>query len=246
MRNAVVTGASSGIGAATARRLAAEGFRVFCAARRFDRVRALADEIGGVALKCDVTSQQDVNELLWALGQRCDLLVNNAGGAFGMEAVAEADIEAWRSMYEVNVLGAVRVTKTLLPLLRASEGTVVFVTSVAADGGYELGAGYCGVKAAERSMAQSMRLELCGEPVRICEIVPGLVHTEEFSLTRFGGDQAKADAVYAGVPGPLVADDIADCIAFVATRPAHVNIDRLTVRPRAQAAQHKLYRVPTP
>ena len=246
MRNAVVTGASSGIGAATARRLAAEGFRVFCAARRFDRVRALADEIGGVALKCDVTSQQDVNELLWALGQRCDLLVNNAGGAFGMEAVAEADIEAWRSMYEVNVLGAARVTKTLLPLLRASEGTVVFVTSVAADGGYELGAGYCGVKAAERSMAQSMRLELCGEPVRICEIVPGLVHTEEFSLTRFGGDQAKADAVYAGVPGPLVADDIADCIAFVATRPAHVNIDRLTVRPRAQAAQHKLYRVPTP
>lgn len=245
MRHAVVTGASSGIGAATARRLAAEGFRVFCAARRFDRVRTLADEIGGVALKCDVTSQQDVNELLWALGERCDLLVNNAGGAFGMEAVAQADIEAWRAMYEVNVLGAARVTKTLLPLLRASEGTVVFITSVAADGGYELGAGYCGVKAAERSMAQSMRLEMCGEPIRICEIVPGLVHTEEFSLTRFGGDQAKADAVYAGVPGPLVADDIADCISFVATRPAHVNIDRLTVRPRAQAAQHKLYRLPT-
>ncbi|MDO4785047.1 MAG: SDR family NAD(P)-dependent oxidoreductase [Propionibacteriaceae bacterium] len=246
MRNAVVTGASSGIGAATARRLAKEGYRVFCAARRFDRVRALADEIGGVALKCDVTSEQDVNELLWAVGERCDLLVNNAGGAFGLEPVAEADIEAWRSMYEVNVLGAARVTKTLLPVLRACEGTVVFITSVAADGGYELGAGYCGVKAAERSMAQAMRLELCGEPIRVCEIVPGLVHTEEFSLTRFGGDQAKADAVYAGVPGPLVADDIADCIAFVATRPAHVNIDRLTVRPRAQAAQYKLYRVPAP
>ena len=215
---------------------------MFCAARRYDLVRALADEIDGVALKCDVTSDVDVAELGMAVGGRCDVLVNNAGGAIGLEDVADADIDAWTRMYAVNVLGAARVTKALLPAIEASEGTVVFITSVAADGGYEGGAGYCGVKAAERSIAQSLRLELFGRPVRVCEIVPGLVRTEGFSLTRFAGDHARADAVYDGVPGPLVAEDIADCVAFVATRPAHVNIDRLTVRPRAQAAQHKLFR----
>lgn len=239
----MVTGASSGIGAATARRLAAEGYYVVCAARRFDRVADLAGQIGGLALHCDVTDPEQVATLATTVGERCDLLVNNAGGAIGLEPVAEADVDAWRRMYEVNVLGAARVTRALLPAILAAEGTVVFVTSVAADGGYELGAGYCGVKAAERSIAQSMRLELFDQPVRVCEIVPGLVHTEEFSLTRFGGDRERADAVYAGVPGPLVADDIADCISFVATRHPHVNIDRLTVRPRAQAAQHKMHRI---
>lgn len=245
MKIAVVTGASSGIGAATARRLASDGYQVVCAARRLDRIQALASKIGGVAVRCDVTSDADVAHLVEAVGERCDLLVNNAGGAIGLEPVSDADVDAWERMYAVNVLGSARVTKALLPAVVRAEGTVVFVTSVAADGGYELGAGYCGVKAAERSIVQAMRLELCGEPVRVCEIVPGLVHTDEFSLTRFGGDQAKADAVYAGVPGPLVADDIADCISFVATRQAHVNIDRLVVRPRAQAAQHKLFRLNT-
>ncbi|NYI71576.1 NADP-dependent 3-hydroxy acid dehydrogenase YdfG [Naumannella cuiyingiana] len=242
-RLAVVTGASSGIGEASARSLAALGFRVICAARRTDRIAKLAEEIGGLAVECDVTSDGDVERLAEAVGERLDLLVNNAGGALGQEPVAEADLDAWQTMYATNVLGTARVTKALLPALLRAEGEIIFVTSVAADAGYEGGAGYCGAKAAERSMAQSMRLELYDQPVRICELVPGMVKTEEFSLTRYGGDQAKADKVYAGVPGPLVAEDLAECIAWIATRPRHVNIDRMVVRPRAQAAQHKVYRV---
>ncbi|MGY4718550.1 SDR family NAD(P)-dependent oxidoreductase [Naumannella huperziae] len=242
-RLAVVTGASSGIGEASARSLAALGFRVICAARRTDRIAKLAEEIGGLAVECDVTSDGDVERLAEAVGERLDLLVNNAGGALGQEPVAEADLDAWQTMYATNVLGTARVTKALLPALLRAEGEIIFVTSVAADAGYEGGAGYCGAKAAERSMAQSMRLELYDQPVRICELVPGMVKTEEFSLTRYGGDQEKADKVYAGVPGPLVAEDLAECIAWIATRPRHVNIDRMVVRPRAQAAQHKVYRV---
>lgn len=145
-------------------------------------------------------------------------------------------------MYATNALGAAAVTKALLPALTANAGQVVFVTSVAADAGYEGGAGYCGAKAAERSIAESMRLELYDQPVRVAEVSPGMVHTEEFSLTRFHGDRQRADQVYAGVQNPLVADDVADVICWVATRPPHVNIDRLTVRPRAQAAQHKVDR----
>lgn len=240
---AVVTGASSGIGAATARALAAAGYRVVCAARRSDRIESLAAEIGGVAVTCDVTDPDSVAALAASVADRCDLLINNAGGALGMEPVAEADLEAWNTMYATNVLGTAAVTKALLPLLIKSEGQVVFITSVAADGGYENGAGYCAAKAGERSIVQSMRLELVAEPVRIAEISPGMVHTDEFSLTRFGGDQERADAVYAGVAEPLVAEDIADCVAWVASRPSHVNIDRMTVRPRAQAAQHKVHRV---
>lgn len=243
---AVVTGASSGIGAAAARQLAAAGFFVICAARREDRIQALAAEINGVSLKVDVTSSDDVDALRELIETKfhgyCDLLVNNAGGAIGLEPVAEADIAAWETMYATNVTGAARVTKSLLPAITAAAGTIIFITSTAADIAYEKGAGYCGVKAAEQAIARSLRLELCGEPVRICEIAPGLVHTEEFSKVRFGGDQAKADAVYAGVPDPLVAEDIADMITWVATRPSHVNIDSMVVRPRAQAAQHKLYR----
>jgi NADP-dependent 3-hydroxy acid dehydrogenase YdfG len=239
---ALVTGASSGIGAATARHLAAD-YDVVVAARRADRIQALADEIGARAVACDITDAAQVAALAEAIGGRLDLLVNNAGGALGQEPVAEADIEAWIDMYNKNVVGTVRVTKALLPALRAAEGTIVFVTSVAADGPYEGGAGYCGAKAAERMIAGSMRLELVGEPVRICEVVPGMVMTEEFSLTRYGGDAARAAKVYEGVPGPLVADDIAETIAWVASRPHHVNIDRIVVRPLAQAAQHKVYRV---
>ena len=239
---AVVTGASSGIGAATARRLAAEGFDVVCAARRTDRIEALAAEIGGRALRCDVTNDADIAALAAEVGPELAVLVNNAGGAFGLEPVASADTDAWQKMFAVNVIGTEKVTRALLPALIAARGVIVFVTSVAADGPYEGGAGYCGAKAAERMIAGTLRLELVDKPVRITEISPGMVATEEFSLTRFGGDKERADAVYDGVPNPLVADDIADAITWMATRPAHVNIDRLTIRPVAQAAQHKVFR----
>ena len=238
----MVTGASSGIGAATARQLAAEGFEVVCAARRADRVQALADEIGGRALACDITTDDGVAALVEAAGPRLDVLVNNAGGALGQEPVAEADVDAWQRMYQVNVIGTEKVTRSLLPALVAARGAIVFVTSVAADGPYEGGAGYCGAKAAERMIAGALRLEFWDQPVRITEICPGMVHTEEFSLTRYGGDQSRADAVYAGVPGPLTAEDVAEAITWMATRPAHVNIDRLTIRPVAQPAQHKVFR----
>ncbi len=241
---AVVTGASSGIGEATARTLAGLGYEVICAARRIDRLEAVAAEIGGRAQVCDVTDDNSVADLARAAGPAVELLVNDAGGAFGLEPVVEADLDAWQRMYAVNVLGAARVTKALAPALLAADGgrgQVVFVTSVAADGGYEGGAGYCGVKAAERSMTQSMRLEMYDRPLRIVEIVPGMVRTD-FSLVRFGGDEARADAVYAGVEGVLTAEDIAACVGFVAGLPAHVNIDRMVVRPRVQPAQHKVLR----
>ncbi len=239
---AVVTGASSGIGAATARALAASGYDVVCAARRADRVQDLAAEIGGRAIACDITVDADVSVLVGAVGPRLDLLVNNAGGAVGMEPVREADLDAWTTMFATNVIGTGRVTKALLPALVEGRGTIVVVTSTAADAPYEGGAGYCGAKAAERSIVGAMRLELVDQPVRVCEVAPGMVHTEEFSLTRFHGDQQRAEAVYSGVAEPLVADDIAECIAWIASRPAHVNIDRLVVRPRAQAANHKVFR----
>jgi NADP-dependent 3-hydroxy acid dehydrogenase YdfG len=240
---AVVTGASSGIGAATARALARDGFAVVCAARRADRVGALAAEIGGTAYALDVTDADAVAGFADHLPEDVELLVNNAGAAFGQEPVAEADLDAWRRMYAVNVLGAAAVTKALLPALVRNSGQVVFVTSTAADGPYEGGAGYCGAKAAERAVAGALRLELVDQPVRIAEISPGMVRTEEFARNRFGGDAGRADRVYAGVAEPLLDVDIAECVAWVASRPPHVNIDRLTVRPRAQAAQHKVHRV---
>ncbi|MVA76777.1 SDR family NAD(P)-dependent oxidoreductase [Auraticoccus sp. F435] len=239
---AVVTGASSGIGAATARALAGEGFAVVCAARREERVRALAEEIGGTALRCDVTSPADVAALAEAVGPSCALLVNNAGGAFGQEPVAEADFEAWQRMYETNVVGAGRVTKALLPALRRGRGQVVFITSTAADASYEGGAGYNAAKSAERAVVGALRLEIVADPVRVVEIAPGMVATEEFSLTRYGGDAERAAAVYAGVAEPLTAEDVAECVRWVSSLPSHVNIDRMVVRPRAQAAQHKVHR----
>lgn len=242
MKTAVVTGASVGIGAATARHLAKAGYRVVCAARRAEKVEALAREIGGVAVACDVTSDDDVARLAEAAGGSVDVLVNNAGGARGLEPVVEADLDRWQWMYDVNVLGAARVTKALFPAVEAASGIVVFVTSTAAEGGYEGGGGYCGVKAAEQAMVESMRLELFDRDVRVTEICPGMVATEEFSLARFDGDRTKADAVYAGVDAPLCADDVADVITFMVTRPGHVSLDRVTVRPHAQAANHKVYR----
>lgn len=240
----MVTGASSGIGEATARRLAAEGFDVVAAARRRDRLDRLAAEVPGIrAATLDVTSQESVDALAASL-DRCDVLVNNAGGAIGVEPVAKGDVADWQRMYDVNVLGTLRVTQALLPGLVASgDGVLVMLTSVAGLVSYEGGGGYNAAKHAQTSMTEVLRLELCGEPVRVVEVAPGLVHTEEFSLNRLRGDSAAADRVYRGVPGPLSADDVADAVAWCVTRPAHVNVDRLVIRPRAQAAQYKLHRV---
>ena len=243
-RTAVVTGASSGIGAATARHLAGAGFHVFCAARREDRVSALAEEIGGTAVRCDVTSPEDVQALADRVGPRLDVLVNNAGGAFGSGPVAQADADEWRRMYEVNVIGLMQVTRALLPALVASgAGVILNVGSTAGRIAYEGGAGYTAAKHGTQVVTETLRLELWDQPVRVCEIAPGMVRTDEFALVRFDGDQEKADAVYAGVAEPLTADDIADAITWMVTRPAHVNVDELVIRPRAQAAQHKVHRV---
>ncbi len=243
-RIAVVTGASSGIGAATARHLAAEGFHVFCAARRGERVEQLAEEIGGTPVRCDVTSPQEVAELARTVGPVLHVLVNNAGGAFGLEPVVEANPDHWRSMYEVNVIGLLNVTKALMPALVASgDGVVLNVGSTAGRIAYEGGAGYTAAKHGTQVVTETLRLELCGQPVRVCEIAPGMVRTEEFGLVRFAGDREKAESVYAGVAEPLVAEDVADAIVWMVTRPSHVNIDELVIRPRAQAAQHKVHRV---
>jgi NADP-dependent 3-hydroxy acid dehydrogenase YdfG len=240
-RTAVVTGASSGIGAATASRLAEEGFDVVLGARRLDRLTALADSIGGRALQLDVTDPSSVEAFVGAL-DRVDVLVNNAGGAFDANPVADADLDSWARTYEVNVLGTVRLTKALLPALRASgAGDVVFVGSTAGLTSYEGGASYTASKHGVHTLAETLRLELNGEPVRVVEIAPGMVRTEEFSVKRLGSSDA-ADAVYRGVREPLVAEDIADCIAWTITRPHHVNIDLMIVRPLAQAAQHKVAR----
>ncbi|MEU1585757.1 SDR family oxidoreductase [Micromonospora sp. NPDC005710] len=249
---AIVTGASSGIGAATARRLAAEGFHVLAAARRAERLTDLVAEItaaGGqaTAVTCDVTSDESVARLAEAASAApgpVTLLVNNAGGARGLDPVESGSVADWQWMYDVNVLGTLRVTQALLPALEASgSGTVVVVSSTAGLGVYEGGGGYTAAKHAQTAIAGTLRLELCGRPLRVIEIDPGMVKTDEFGLVRFEGDAERAAAVYAGVPDPLVAEDVADCIAWCATRPEHVNIDRLVVRPRAQAAQHKVHRV---
>jgi NADP-dependent 3-hydroxy acid dehydrogenase YdfG len=241
---AVVTGASSGIGAATARHLAAAGFHVFCAARREDRVAALAEEIGGEAVRCDVTDRDDVAALAARVGPRLDVLVNNAGGAFGSAEVIEADPEDWRRMFEVNVIGLVQVTQALVPALVASgAGVILNVGSTAGRIAYEGGGGYTTAKHGTQVVSETLRLELFDQPVRVCEIAPGMVRTDEFALVRFDGDQAKADAVYDGVAEPLTADDIADAITWMVTRPPHVNIDELVIRPRAQASQFKVHRV---
>jgi NADP-dependent 3-hydroxy acid dehydrogenase YdfG len=239
---AVVTGASSGIGEATARRLAAEGFTVIAAARRQDRLEALVGEIGGRALPLDVTSDESVAAFAAEVGE-CHVLVNNAGGAFGLDPVASAKVEDWRAMYDVNVLGAVRVTQALLPKLVASgQGHIVVMGSTAGRIVYEGGGGYTAAKHGAAALAETLRLELSGQPVRVTEIAPGMVATPEFSLNRFGGDAEKAASIYSGVDKPLTAEDIADCVAWCVTRPPHVDIDLLVVKPLAQAAQHKVHR----
>lgn len=235
-RRALVTGASSGIGAATVTRLRADGWDVVATARRADRLADLTRRTGAEAFAADVTSQADVAALVEHVRATggLDAVVNNAGGALGLDPVASADVEDWRRMYEVNVLGTLRVTQGVLPMLRDHGGDVVVVTSTAAHAPYPGGAGYTGAKHAERMLSETLRWELVGEPVRVVEIAPGAVATEEFSLVRFGGDAQRAAAVYEGYQ-PLVAEDVADAIAWALTRPAHVNVDLLVVRPRAQA-----------
>lgn len=238
---AVVTGASSGIGAATAKQFAAEGFRVVLGARREDKLEAVAEEIraaGGVATvyKVDVTSDDDVVALAKA-EPRVDVLVNNAGGAWGMESVEGTVEEKWRWMYEVNVLGTLRVTRALLPALKSTSGIVLTVGSIAGRQVYTGGAGYNAAKHAERALVEVLRQEVAADGVRVTEIDPGRVHTD-FSLVRFDGDETKAAAVYDGVES-LTADDVADIIVFAATRPNRVNIDFLQVTPIDQVGGAK-------
>ncbi|GAB76885.1 NADP-dependent 3-hydroxy acid dehydrogenase YdfG [Austwickia chelonae] len=242
---AVVTGASSGIGRATARRLAQDGFEVIAAARRLDRLQELAAETGCRAVRCDVTDPDDVAALAAEAGDRVTLLVNNAGGAIGLSPVAEADLAEYRMMFETNVLGTVAVTKALLPALVASgQGTIITITSIAGQTAYEGGGGYNAAKFAEVAVSDALRLELNGQPVRVCDIAPGMVESDEFSLVRFDGDAEKAAKVYEGVDRPLTQEDVAECIAWVAELPHHVNVDKLTVKPVAQAAAHKVHRGP--
>lgn len=237
---AVVTGASSGIGAATARALAKAGFHVVLGARRVDRCAAIAAEIDGTAVRLDVTDAASVEALAAAVPQ-ARLLVNNAGGAKGLEPVAQADEDDWRWMFETNVIGTLRMTKAMLPALLASgDGHIITVTSIAAQETYDNGAGYTGAKHAQAMLHRTLRGELLGQPVRLTEILPGMVETE-FSLVRFEGDQKQADDVYRGLT-PLTAEDVADVIAFAATRPSNVNLDQIVLKPRAQASASRAYR----
>jgi NADP-dependent 3-hydroxy acid dehydrogenase YdfG len=239
-RVAVVTGASAGIGEATARTLAAQGFHVVCVARREGPITALAEEIGGSAFTADVTDEATVAALTDSL-DRVDVLVNNAGGARGLEPVLEADLDNWRWMWEANVLGTLRMTRALLPkLIDSGDGLIVTVTSIAAIETYDNGSGYTSAKHAQGALHRTLRGELLGKPVRLTEIAPGMVKTD-FSLRRFDGDENRADAVYKGVT-PLVAEDVAEVIGFVASRPSHVNLDTIVIRPRDQASAMRFNR----
>ncbi len=233
-RVALVTGASSGIGAATVRALAAAGFETVAAARRLERCEELAREVGGRALRLDVTDDASVAELARHL-ERVDVIVHSAGGALGLDRVEDADLEQWRWMYDANVLGVLRVTKALLPALRASgDAHLVVLGSIAGFEVYPGGAGYTAAKHAVNALCRTLRLELVGEPIRITEVAPGMVDTE-FSTVRFGGDADRAAGVYRGLT-PLTAGDVADVVAFCVTRPAHVNLDTVVLKPVAQAS----------
>jgi NADP-dependent 3-hydroxy acid dehydrogenase YdfG len=237
---AAITGASSGIGAAAARALAGDGFEVVLGARRLERLEELAAELGGEAIALDVADPASVEEFAARL-PRCDVLINNAGGAHGLEPLGEADEDKWRTMYEANVLGTMRMTRALLPrLVSSGDGHVVSITSIAGFEAYRGGAGYIAAKHAQRSMLRVLRLELLGEPVRVTEIAPGMVETE-FSLVRFGGDEEAARRVYERMT-PLSAEDVAECIRWAVAQPSHVNIDEIVVRPRDQAAAIEVHR----
>jgi NADP-dependent 3-hydroxy acid dehydrogenase YdfG len=245
-KTAVVTGASAGFGAAIARGLAGAGYRVIVGARRLPRLEALAAEIGGVASALDVTDPASVAAFAEVVRREAPvlhLLVNNAGGALGLETIAESVDEKWMEMFETNVMGVLRMTRELLPLLLASgDGHVVNVGSIAGYETYAGGAGYTASKHALRALTRTLRLELLGKPMRVTEISPGLAETE-FSLVRFAGDAEKAKSVYRGLT-PLVAEDVADCVVWAVTRPPHVNIDEIVVRPRDQATATMVHRRP--
>ncbi len=249
VKRVVVTGASSGIGAATARLFAQHGWDVVGVARRADRLAQLANVTGIRTIVADLTKQADVERVHAELSELGPLhgLVNNAGGAFGMGPIETSDLDDWRAMFEINVLGTQRMIAAMLPLLRdgardAGVADIMTVTSIAGHIAYEGGGGYNAAKFAEHALVAVLRLELAGEPIRVLEIAPGMVKTDEFSLTRFKGDQARADAVYDNVPDPLSAEDVADAIVHTMELPAHVNLDLITIKPVAQAAPHKVIR----
>ncbi|WP_438830145.1 SDR family oxidoreductase [Nesterenkonia natronophila] len=244
-RRALVTGASSGIGAATALRLTSEGWQVFAVARRVEKLEHLAEQEGIIPVVCDVTDPNQVASLLETVTEDggIDTLINNAGGALGVDSVAESRAEDWRWMYEVNVLGTLHVTQAFLPMLRAhGEGTVLNLTSTAGVVAYEGGAGYNAAKFGQHSLTGVLRLEEAEHNIRVIEVQPGMVRTDEFAAKRLRGDAAAAEKVYAGVKKPLVAEDIAEVITHAVTLPHHVNLDQIVVRPVAQAAQHKVIR----
>jgi NADP-dependent 3-hydroxy acid dehydrogenase YdfG len=240
-RVAVVTGASSGIGAATVHSLGRAGFEVVAGARRVDRLRAVCDPVGARALPLDVTDQASVDAFV-AQVDSCAVLVNNAGGALGMNRVEDAVDDEWRTMFETNVLGLMRMTRALVPLLeREDPGHVVDVVSTAGLEVYPLGGGYTAAKHAAHAVTRTLRMELLGRPIRITEVDPGLVETE-FSVVRLG-DETAARKVYAGMT-PLTADDVADVVVWTVTRPKHVNIDQVVMRPLDQATSTMVHRRP--
>ncbi|GAA1938844.1 SDR family oxidoreductase [Brevibacterium antiquum] len=242
---AVVTGASSGIGAATVRRLREQGWDVVAVARREEKLRALSEETGASYVVADLTDDAAVAALSAEVlaGGPVHSLVANAGAAFGTDTVAEASVDGWRDMFDVNVLGVLRVVKAFLPaLIESGRGDIVVMSSTAGHQAYEGGGGYVATKHGTHSIAATLRLELAGEPVRVIEIAPGMVATDEFTLKRVGGSQDKADKVYEGVKNPLTADDVADAVVYSLTRPHHFNVDLMVIRPIAQAAQHKVAR----
>ena len=247
LKLAVVTGASSGIGAATAKLLAKNGYTVIAGARRLDRLEALSKFDSNIEIhQLDVTDQVSVDNFVKAVaGREVDVLVNNAGGAFDSSSVLDSDPEVWAKSYDVNVIGSVRMTKALAPsMIKAGKGHIVIISSTAGHVAYENGGSYVAAKFAERSLANTLRLELNGTPIRVTEIAPGMVKTDEFALVRNSGDSAKAAKVYEGVESPLTAEDIAESIFWSTSVPAHVNIDSMVIRPVAQAANHKVFRGP--
>lgn len=239
-RVAVVTGASSGIGEATARELSRMGFHVVIGARRVDRLQTLADEIGGTAMPLDVTDAESC-EAFCAAVPRLHVLVNNAGGAKGTTSVMDADEDQWRWMWETNVLGTLRMVRGLMPVLvETGDGLVVTITSIAAIEAYDNGSGYTSAKHAQAVLHRTLRGEHLGQPVRFTEIAPGMVETE-FSRVRFDGDDDKTAAVYRGLT-PMVAQDVAEIVGFVASRPSHVNLDQIVVKPRDQHSATRAHR----
>ena len=244
-RSALVTGASSGIGAATAHRLSTDGWQVFAVARRAEKLEHLAEQEGIIPIVCDITDRDAVRKAYEQVAEAggIDTLVNNAGGALGVETIGEGNIEDWRWMFEVNVLGTLNITQAFLPMLREhGEGTVLNLTSTAGIVSYEGGGGYNAAKFGEHGMTGALRLEEAEHNIRVIEVLPGMVHTEEFSAKRLRGDAAAAEAVYAGVDKPLTAEDVAEVIAHSVSLPHHINLDQIVVRPVAQAAQHKVIR----